>query len=208
MVSSIGVGFTYSKYVVDDYSDDTARISRFGVTTGVAAGAFSTTYKNSDGSLTTVSSANTDKVLAPGTKGTFSGIHISGTPEVDVRVTTSATVTLTGWELADGTFYCPLKVKVGSTTMNGLNYSTANSFSTAIYNAIASIADATYDSGTDLSAIPEYNRDYSWEWPFKDSTGSKVNQSADNDTYLGDQAAAGNAATFSITVSAKVEQID
>ena len=204
MVSSIGVGFTYSKYVVDDRADDTARITKFGVTTGVRAGAFSETYTSPDGTVTTVDSLDTDKVLAPGTSGTFSGINVQGTPEVTVRITTTADMELTGWTTTGSDYYCPIIVTVNGTEYYGMDYASMDAFEADIEAAITTV-NAEYDAGTNLANIPGLNGNYSWRWPFKGTDGK---QTTEKDTLLGDRAAAGNAGTFSLTVTAKVEQID
>ena len=205
IITSIGVGFTYSKYIVDDSADDNARISKFGVTTGVRAGAFSNTYKSPDGTVTTVDRLDTGNTLAPGTSGTFSGINVQGTPEVDVKITTTADMELAGWTTTGSDYYCPVVVTINGTEYYGMNYASADAFEAAVEAAITTINNQTFDSGTNLANIPGLNNDYSWKWIFKGTDGK---QTTAKDTALGDRAAAGNAGTFSLVVSAKVEQVD
>lgn len=64
-----------------------------------------------------------------------------------------------------------------------------------------------YPANTDLSQSGSKGVAISWEWPFEDTaTGAK--QTDVKDTYLGDQAAAGKAATVGIVVATTVTQID
>ena len=48
----------------------------------------------------------------------------------------------------------------------------------------------------------------SWEWAYENVAGAKMTQTDEKDTYLGDQAAAGNAASIQLTVQTTVTQID
>ena len=154
--------------------------------------------------------------MAPGTKGTFGGVKISGKPEVAVKVETIATVDLSGWNVADSDeFYCPLKFTVGDTTINGLDYSSSTaggegSFENAIKTAIQEATTKEVAAGTDLSAVGD-DITYSWEWPFEGSTGKVANQDDELDTILGDNAAdgdTGNDPKINITVKTTVTQIN
>lgn len=49
---------------------------------------------------------------------------------------------------------------------------------------------------------------YSWTWPFQNATGTATNPDDELDTLLGDNAANGQPATISITVTTTVTQID
>lgn len=205
IVTSIGVGFTYSKYIVDDTADDTARVTSFGVTTGVQAGAFAKSYKNGSGVVTVENQTDTRNLLAPGTNGTFSGINVQGTPEVSVRVNTTANMELTGWTTTGSDYYCPLIITINGTEYYGMNYASADAFEAAVEAQIAKISNQVYDSGTNLSTIPGLNGNYSWKWNFKGTDGK---QTTEKDTALGDRSAAGNPAEFSLVVTARVEQVD
>lgn len=205
MISSIGVGYTYSKYIKNDRADDAARVTTFGVTTGVEAGAFADTYtSDTDGTLTVVDSLDSKDVVAPGTKGEFSGINIQGTPEVSVKVTTTADLELTGWTTDGSDYYCPLRITVGETEYYGMDYQSMDAFEAAVEGAITVKNGEEYAPGTNL-ANQGLNSDYSWEWVFKGTDGK---QTTEKDTALGDRSAAGNPARISLTVTAKVEQID
>lgn len=190
MLSTCMVAGTFAKYTANGTGKDTARVAKFGVELTTGDGMFAKSYDN------TVASSTDDKVVAPGTKGELKATTLTGTPEVSVKVTNEATVTLANWTSdANGAFYCPIKVKVGGTTIDGTTQTSADAFQTAIKNAIDSKTD-TYNAGTALdgkSATP----DVSWEWAF-DGDDTK-------DTYLGNAAGAG---TIDITIKTTVTQVD
>ena len=220
MATSCFVGSTFAKYVSEGEGDDSARVAKWGVEVTVTGDGFKTSYgkddykSNVDGN--TVISSTTEKVVAPGTKGTFGGVKITGTPEVAVKVETTATVDLSGWNVASGgEFYCPLKFTVGDTTINGLDYSSSTaggegSFENDIKTAIQKATTKELEANTDLSTVGN-NITYSWEWPFEKATGKVANQNDELDTKLGDNAAdddPSNDPTISITVNTKVTQIN
>ena len=220
MATSCFVGSTFAKYVSEGKGEDSARVAKWGVKVEVEGDGFKTSYgkndylSNVEGN--TVISSTEEKVVAPGTKGTFGGVKISGKPEVAVKVETTATVDLSGWNVAnDGGFYCPLKFTIGEKTINGLDYSkdTAggeSSFEYAIKDAIQKATTKELEANTDLSEVGD-GITYSWEWPFEGSTGTAAIQDDILDTKLGDNAADGdtsNDPTIKITVKTTVTQID
>ena len=219
MATSCFVGSTFAKYVSEGEGEDSARVAKWGVEVTVTGDGFKTTYGKEDPEPNvgdTVISSNEEKVVAPGTKGTFGGVKISGKPEVAVKVQTTATVDLSGWNVADdGEFYCPLVFTVGNTTINGLDYSRSTaggeaSFESAIKDAIQKATTKELEAGTDLSTVGE-DITYSWEWPFEGGTGSAAIQDDELDTLLGDNAADGdtsNDPTIKITVKTTVTQIN
>ena len=192
LLSTCLVSGTYAKYVTSGDSTDTARVAKFGVTvTGTDNSLFDQTYDN------TVKSGDEWNVVAPGTKGELKAVALDGTPEVDVKVTNEATVSLTGWTV-DGAYYCPLEVKVGDDTLKGSAYTSAADFEKAIKEAVDGTT-AVYKAGTALATngCPTI----SWEWKFEGNDDAK-------DTKLGDAAAADNAAKVNISVTTTVTQID
>lgn len=217
LVTTCFVSGTFAKYVTEGEGEDTARVAKWGVEVEVTGDGFKTEYGKDDGdssvSGSTVISSTGDKVVAPGTSGTFGGISITGTPEVAVKIDTTADVKLEGWNIAPGgEFYCPLVFTIGDEKINGLNYSKStaggqNSFENAIKTAIQDATSREYGAGTDLSAAGE-DITYSWTWPFESAEGTETNQDDELDTLLGDNAAKGSAPTISITVTTTVTQID
>lgn len=212
LVTSCFVGGTFAKYVTSDEATDTARVAKFGVAVTANGSTFAETYATDDSTATTITDSvvSTDKVVAPGTKGDMTKMTLSGTPEVAVEVKYEATVTLNDKWVGDtsGSYYCPLIIKVGGTEIKGLDYSDATEFAAAVKTAIDGCT-AKYAPGTDLSTTTVTVPSVSWEWPFE--TGADDNEKAENDvkdTYLGDQAVAGNAATITLEVKTTVTQIN
>ncbi|MBR5453250.1 MAG: hypothetical protein IKV54_04145, partial [Clostridia bacterium] len=100
LLSTCAISGTFAKYVTSDSGTDSARVAKFGVVVEAESfGMFETNYTTDDSEATftggySVSSAGTDKVLAPGTSGEFADISITGTPEVAVNVAIEADVTV------------------------------------------------------------------------------------------------------------------
>lgn len=218
LITSCFVGGTFAKYVSEGKGDDTARVAKWGVEVKVKGDGFKTEYGKDDVNSSirgsTVISSSENKVVAPGTKGTFGGIKITGKPEVAVQIKTTADVKFENWDVEDQ-FYCPMVFTIGETEINGLDYSKntaggANSFAAAIKKAIQDATSKEIEAGTNLSEIGE-DITYSWEWPFEGATGTGCNQSDELDTKLGNNAAdadSGNDPKVTIEVKTTVTQID
>lgn len=222
LVTSCFVGGTFAKYVAKNEVQNNARVAKFGVTVTAAADKmFKTEYAKHDSSFTlaanTVVSSNTDKLVAPGTNGKLAAFTFTGTPEVAVRVTykvEDGDISLANWKADNDTtdstpaaYYCPLIVKVGTTTLKGMDYTSETAFAAAIKDAINNLKKDVA-ANTDLSTI-NLDDEITWEWPFE--TGADDAAKAANnvlDTYLGDQAAAGNAGTINLKITCEVTQID
>lgn len=187
---------TFAKYTTSASGNDSARVAKFGVTVAATGNdAFSTAYDSAESA--TVKSSNTEKVVAPGTKGKFTPATVTGTPEVTVEVTNEGTVDLgDGWTV-NSTYYCPLEVKVGDTTLKGTDaaYSSVEAFEAAIKAAIDGTTK-TYAPGTAISGS-DSTPDISWSWAFENNDDAE-------DTVLGNAANA----TISITVKTTVTQVD
>lgn len=195
---------TFAKYVTTATGSDTARVAKWGVTASVTGTAFAKEYdiktpvNDVNGDAITVSVSSTENVVAPGTSGTFTGVALTGTPEVAVEVVNEATVTLTGWNLASG-YYCPLVVTVEGDTISGLDFTSTTDFAAAIEAAIEA-GNGKYQANTDLASIDKLNGDYTWTWAYAGDD--------EKDTELGDAAAAGSASTITLAVTTTVTQID
>lgn len=242
LITSCFVGGTFAKYVSKGEGKDTARVAKWGVEVEVTGDGFHTTYGKDDVSTTIPNSGpavegdgsesitftwnsngqaktqteEVSNVLAPGTKGTFGGVTITGTPEVAVKVETTANVVLTGWNVgSDDEFYCPLVFTIGDQKINGLDYSKstaggAASFENAIKTAIQDATTQVLEAGTDLSAIGE-SIEYSWEWPFENAKGTADDQDDELDTKLGNNALGEDGAKIPavlITVTTTVTQVN
>lgn len=175
------VSGTFAKYVSEGEGKDAARVAKWGVKVEITGDGFKTTYGKDD------VNANVDGPTV-----------VSSTTEKVVA--------------PGGEFYCPLVFTIGDTKVNGLDYSSTTaggegSFESAIKTAIQNATTKEYEAGTDLSAAGE-GITYSWTWPFQGATGTATNQDDELDTLLGDNAANGQPATISITVTTTVTQID
>lgn len=213
MISTSAISGTYAKYVTSDEGSDSARVAKFGVVVEIDETMFSDSYKNEatdyteneEGlDITVQADAADTNVVAPGTKGSLAGFTVTGTPEVDVAVTYTATLTLDKWEVA-GNEYCPIII-----TVNNEDYYVGKEgiadvagLKTAVEEAIVAEA-ANYDTNTDLTAVDD-DLNVSWRWEFEH--GTVPAQTDALDTKLGDQAAAGNAATIQLAVGMTVTQI-
>jgi hypothetical protein len=216
LMSTCAISGTFAKYVTSDDGTDSARVAKWGVVIEADSfGMFETDYDTDDTTATfsgaySVSSAagDRDDLLAPGTKGSFADIAITGTPEVAVDVAIVATVTVSdNWVDGDGNFYCPVVVTVGTEEFNGLNYTSATAFAAAIKKAIDD-KSAQYAPNTDLATTYNTtNLDLAWAWAFEGTTGSENNQSDVKDTFLGDAAVSADL-TLSIGVEIAVTQVD
>ncbi|MGN0648677.1 MAG: hypothetical protein ACI4J3_08625 [Oscillospiraceae bacterium] len=207
LLSTCAISGTFAKYVTSGSGTDSARVAKWGVTISATGATFAQTYATDDTSFTlaanTVVSANEDKVVAPGTSGDMAAFELTGTPETAVRVSFAGTLELGNkWVDATNHYYCPIEITVGDTTFKGTNYANADAFEAAV-NAKIVTYTKDYEANTDLSGISADAPKVSWSWPFYISAENDV-----KDTYLGDQAAAGNAATISLSVTATVTQID
>lgn len=219
LITSCFVGGTFAKYVTSDSGTDSARVAKFGVTVTANGDVFAKEYDTDDQTVVgTIAKSviSTDKVVAPGTtsNGDFVAATVTGTPEVAVRVSyklDTATLQLENWKDADDEFYCPLVFRVknnnGNTVISGMEFQTAEAMKAALVNAVAAYTK-DYAPGTDLSGKAAETLTISWEWPFE--TGADGDKPANNvkDTFLGDEAAAGRAATVSLTLATTVTQID
>lgn len=213
LVTSCFVGGTFAKYVTNGTGTDSARVAKFGVAVTANGTMFAKEYDtDTENVKATIAKSvfSTDKVIAPGTKGDMVSMTLAGTPEVAVNVKYAATVTLENWvykanESATEEFYCPIKIKVGNQNYYGYDYNSAELFKNAVETAINGYSE-NYAPDTDLNNTAKAPV-VSWEWAFEDSAAG-AKQTDVKDTYLGDQAANGNAATISLEVVTTVTQID
>lgn len=212
LITSCFVGGTFAKYVTSGDGKDIARVAKWGVVIDAKGATFAEEYATNDQSVvgtiakSVVSSEDDKNVVAPGTRGDMVKMTITGTPEVAVRVNYTATFDVEGWNITDtdGTskFYCPLQIKVGTTTIDGTKFTREDLFEDAVNTEISTYSK-NYAAGTDLSTASVTTPSVSWEWPFFVNNADDV-----KDTALGDLAANGNAPTVSLTITTTVTQID
>lgn len=221
LVTSCFVGGTFAKYVTSGTGHDSARVAKFGVEITANGTMFAKEYDTDDTNVKatiaqSVVSSDDSKLVAPGTKGNMVSMTLTGTPEVAVRVQYTATLTLNDkWKDADGNFYCPLQIKIPTYSaedqawinevVDGTTFDNADALARAVVSKINAFS-ATYKAGTPLNSLTAEDHkapSVSWEWPFHHDDASDI-----KDTYLGDQAAKGEAADILLTVVTTVTQID
>ena len=194
---------TFAKYTTESTGADSARVAKWGVAVTGTADTFKEVYAKNDNSSTLDGNTvvSTEDVVAPGTSGSMAAFTITGTPEVAVRVAFTGALELRDkWVDSDHNYYCPIEITVGTTTFKGKDYASADLFESDVNAEIATYSK-DYAAGTDLRTIGANAPAISWKWAFEGNDDVK-------DTYLGDQAAGGNAATISLDVTATVTQID
>ncbi len=196
LLTTCAISGTFAKYTTTGTGTDTARVAKWGVeVTTEGANAFSDKYTNSTNAETVVSAGGAnDKVVAPGTSGSMVAVTVSGKPEVAVKVTYEATVTLTGWNV-NNTYYCPLEITVGTDTLKGTDYSSSTEFANAVKAKIDALT-SEYDANTDLST--KVANEISWKWAFEGNDDDK-------DTALGNLE---TAPTIALSVKVTVTQVD
>lgn len=210
LMTSCVVGSTFAKYVVGADGTDSARVAKFGVAITANGSTFAQAYDTHDAAVAAVfaqSVESTDKVVAPGTSGNMVSMTLTGTPEVAVRVSYKADLALSSNWTVDNVFYCPIRIIIQcgdySGNVCGLNYTSAADFEAEVEGVIAAYCAADYEAGTDLSTVSADSLSISWEWDFSTSPENDA-----KDTWLGNQAAAGNAATIALGITTTVTQID
>lgn len=213
LITTCAISSTFAKYTTSKSGGDTATVAKWGVQITVNGNLFAKEY-TADDTATLGTGAKSVKaegeadIIAPGTSGTVAGVVISGKPEVAVNVSYVATVDLgDNWTDADGNFYCPLKIRIGSTILKGTDmrtnpsdptasvpvYANVEAFESAIKNAIQSNSH-NYAPNDDLAKTVNI----SWEWEF---TGNND----DNDTFLANKP---TRPTISIGLTVTATQID
>ena len=207
LITSTFVGSTLAKYTTSETANDTARVAKFGVTIEANGTTFANAYDAGASAQTVISSNTAEKVVAPGTAGELAECTLAGTPEVAVNVSYVADLTLTGWKDADDNEYCPIVI-----TVNGTPYeqtSTLAAFEEAVEDAIAAYS-ADYAANQNLAEEATVSTpDVSWAWAFDNTKAdAAANQNDVDDTFLGDEAAAGRASTIDLKITTTVTQID
>jgi hypothetical protein len=121
-------------------------------------------------------------------------------------------LTLTNWELEDGTIHCPIVISVGTETFDFSTCKDDAAFATMIAAVNTEIAKyyQTIKAGNAASFKEGFS--VSWAWAYEiTGTEEEIKAADKNDTYLAQQAADAddtNNPTISLTVTATVTQID
>ena len=188
---AVGLTVTMAKYFTTGSGSDSASVAKFGVTVTVNStlGLFNKEYSNEQDKLIAKATAN---IVAPGTSGELANVTISGTPEVNVKVSYTVAVEFgNNWTLENSTEYMPLIITVGGTEYKLADYDNID----ALESAIATEVSSEYAAGTTLTNLSDL---VSWEWPFESGADA-------NDTYLSNKTT--DLPSLSVEVTATVEQI-
>ena len=220
LATTCGISGTFAKYVTKADAQDDARVAKWGVTIGVVSEtAFGEKYNNTvvaDG-VKVVSTGG--DVVAPGTEGTLGTVAIAGQPEVMVDVAVDVNFEIAGWVVPDAINYFPIAIVVAGEVVDIDVDATVEDIEeaveAAVLEAVFGNADAITIDGGVSSKVVRYDANHNfgvagdtdvtvgWYWPFY------VSEQFDKyDTALGDQAAAGDAATIEFSISISVTQVD
>lgn len=211
LLSTCVISGTFAKYVTSEGSTDNARVAKWGVTiTAVNAtsntffkGEYTTDDSNYSATITnSVDSSDSKDVIAPGTKGDWVNVSVTGTPEVAVKIEYTADLELDGWTCGSpAAFYCPVIIIIDNVeySAKGTNCTTADAFEEFIEAKIAAHTE-NYAPNKDLSSDAN-TLTISWKWDFESGDDSA-------DTYYGNLAANDQAPTISLTVTTTITQVD
>lgn len=205
LLSTSVIGGTFAKYTTTATASDNARVAKWGVTvTNTQGSMFVKEYESDSKSADPAYTANTviaaADVVAPGTtKENLTDLVVNGTPEVAVRVTYDATLTLENWTVDSGE-YCPIVFTVEGTEykIDGTSITDVATLKSKVEAAIEACskdyaANVKIENGTDAPTV-------SWSWPYSTSTDNDK-----KDTSLGDAA---TPATIKLEVKVTATQID
>jgi len=206
LVSTCLLSGTLAKYVTTGSGADTARVAKWGVVIAATDGLFQREFRTTEDPYTSViynsvQSSNADNVVAPGTSGVAASFSITGTPEVGTvtKVTVDrAACEFENWKDAAGNDYEPI---VWTLTDHMGNAQSDLTFADLL-DALDAI-EVVYAPNEDLAAHIGDKYAISWDWAFHIDDDNDI-----KDTFLGNQAAAGNAATIKLAYDIAVTQID
>lgn len=183
LLSTCVISGTFAKYVTSDTAEDEARVAKWGITVTATDDADGKNVLDTKDDLneTHISTAQTLKLMAPGTKGNLVNVDVNGKPEVSVNVKYELTLTLTNWVIDPAVEYCPLvfTVKFGTETQTFQQTGTIAELITAIKTYVES-KNGDYDPETNFDGLLDLN--ISWAWAF--------NGEDEKDTALGNLATA------------------
>ena len=213
LLTTCAISSTFAKYTSSaTKSTGTARVANWGIDISTTTPSlFANEYVI--GEKTYVKSSGTDMVVAPGSKNEDTsacsfGITVTGKPEVAFELSATINVSLNNWSVDNGTYYCPLIIKVNGEAVETDGITTAAGYEEAIEDKIASILfGKTMDENDGDTNV--YTQEYAaattedfstkscyvtWEWPFESNNDV-------NDTKLGNNTTKGTI-SFDYTITA------
>lgn len=234
LLATSALSGTLAKYTTTNSGTDSATVAKFGVVINVNddMGLFKTSYDGTsdDMSANTVVSADTNRKIAPGTKGSMS-FSVSGKPEVKTKLKLAVDnaeavqlkagdYTLKAGEFAEkeckvttANVYEPIKWYFGSAPIDD----------TTVYTKTLSELETEVEKlGGEKAPNTNLNQTYyiGWKWDFEPATDFTGTWAYDNgtsvpytgakfadflDTYLGDEA---NLQTEKFDLKISVTQVD
>ena len=226
MLSLCMVSYTYAKFTTKGDDSNVARVAKWGVTvTAELEDLFEKGYvdgplADTTSTTATVLASGEYNLLAPGTADhTAAALKVEGKPEVAVEIDYTLEIGLNNWYIddlkvdsdpTDNTEYCPLVITIDSIvrdTTASIEFKLGDYANIAAFvQAMQDYVDNTFDIEASNGERVDPNTDLSttinisWSWAF--------NGDDEKDTALGNNAANGYAASFSIVLGAVVTQIN
>ena len=219
LLTTCAISSTFAKYVttLDPFESNSARVAKWNVEAATTVTGPSALFKDTYGALGSPAATDTTKnaiastgtfIVAPGTANsvTVSTAVAKGTPEVSGKITVTPSIALgAGWtEDDDTTFYCPLKIKIGTTTVDCSTYDSVDDINTAL----AALAFTAYFNAGESLESKTIGGAVAWSWDLEqaDNTDDDSNGIGDKDeldTYLGNNT---DDTTVKLSFATTVEQ--
>ena len=193
LIAAIAFGaYTYSKYVTSKEGTDSAKVAKWGfeVTIDDSNNGFSTMY-GTDGTSETVETNAVVKgsanVVAPGTNGNVISFSISGTAEVDAKITAALSnekdvyLTLKKGDTEDTVTYRPIVWTLQKDSEEATTYDTIEKLAEAV-------GKITVDIKAGSSATTAGSYTIGWKWAFENADVTFGTEPVDAnilDTFLG-----------------------
>lgn len=204
LLTTCVISGTFAKYATSGNGNDSARVAKWGVE--IAYSSDEITAHTGETTQDIRISAS-EELLAPGAHGELGKIVITGTPEVALNITYTATVEIKGdWTYTPvggaASLYFPLDIKVNGTPVDLSSCVDIADVADAIKDAIEAEDNGTTVVAPDTTLDGNYDVEVTWEWAFD---GEDV-----KDTALGNNAAkpGAEALSISVTIDCLVEQVD
>ena len=169
LASTCAIGTTFAKYTTADRASDTARVAKWGITVAASGTLFGTDYAatSADTIVKTsqnVSSSDSDKIVAPGTKNDVGfQVKITGDPEVAYEVTAGLnSVTIEDIFLAAGEWGVMVPVYGVNEATDISGYYTLTGTTYTLNGATAYSSTATYYALHDYVNVTAVYYPISW----------------------------------------------
>ena len=136
-------------------------------------------------------------LIAPGSSSSQRCItRVNDTSEVAAEITTSAEVTISGYEI-NGSYYCPITCTINGQSKKGNEFDSASDFEAWIEKQISRVTVQCAPG----SEIDDIIIEISWDWSFDGNDDVK-------DSQLGELTAIQNPLNIQVIISQSLNQID